>query len=325
MQVRRIFRMAAMAFVLAQAVPLAAAQAAEDQYPARPITIVVGYAAGGGNDILARIVAEEMSKGLKQPVIVENRPGVASIVGAGYVAKAKPDGYTLFWGASGPISFNPALYAKLPYKVEDFTPVTLTATFPLVLVADASLPIRTVADLVAYSKQHPDKANYGSSAASFQLVTELFNGKTGARFAHIPYKGSNESIQAVMAGNVTMAITDPTPATIGLQSKRIRALAVTSSRRTELLPEVPTLKESGIDLDVELWSGLLAPAGTPASVVQALQKEVARVVALPEVRKKMAALGCLAKASSPEEFQRLIQSEVPFWTKVARENNIKMD
>lgn len=228
-------------------------------------------------------------------------------------------------GASGPISFNPALYAKLPYKIEDFTPVSLTAKFPLVLVSDASLPIKSVSDLVAYSKQHPDKANYGSSAASFQLVTELFNGKTGARFAHIPYKGSNESIQAVMAGNVTMAITDPAPAMTGLQSKRVRALAVTSPQRADFLPEVPTMREAGVDLDVELWAGLLAPAGTPADVVQVLQREIARVVALPEVSKKMTALGCSAQASTSDEFRRLIEKEVPLWTKVARENDIKVE
>jgi len=323
MQVRRILNLAALGLAIS---PLGLPAAhAQPSYPARPITIIVGYAAGGGNDVLARIVAEEMTKGLKQPVIVENRPGVASIVGAAYVAKARPDGYTLFWGASGPISFNPALYAKLPYKVEDFTPVSLTAKFPLVLVSDASLPIKSVSDLVAYSKQHPDKANYGSSAASFQLVTELFNGKTGARFAHIPYKGSNESIQAVMAGNVTMAITDPAPAMTGLQGKRVRALAVTSLQRAGFLPEVPTMREAGVDLDVELWAGLLAPAGTPADVVQVLQREIARVVALPEVSKKMATLSCLAHASTSDEFRRLIEKEVPLWTKVARENDIKVE
>jgi len=156
-------------------------------------------------------------------------------------------------------------------------------------------------------------------------VTELFNGKTGARFAHIPYKGSNESIQAVMAGNVTMAITDPTPATIGLQSKRVRALAVTSAQRADFLPEVPTMRESGVDLDIELWAGLLAPTGTPANIVQALQHEIARVVALPEVRKKMAAFGCSAQASTSDDFRRLIEAEVPLWIKVARDNNIKVE
>lgn len=321
MQVRRNLKLAALALAIA---PLGLPAAhAEQSYPTRPITIIVGYAAGGGNDVVARIVAEEMAKGLKQSVIVENRPGVASIVGAAYAAKAKPDGYTLFWGASGPISFNPALYTKLPYKIDDFTPISLTAKFPLVLVSDASLPIKSMSELVAYSKQHPDKANYGSSAASFQLVTELFNGQTGARFAHIPYKGSNESVQAVMGGNVTMAIVDPAPATIGLQSKRVRALAVTSAQRADFLPEVPTMREMGVDLDVELWMGLLAPTGTPADAVQRLQKEIARVVALPEVRKKMEAFGCLAQSSTPAEFHQLIEKEVPFWIKVAHDNGIK--
>ncbi|VCU69224.1 Tripartite tricarboxylate transporter family receptor [Pigmentiphaga humi] len=308
---------------LALAPMLLAAPAAHAAYPDKPVTIVIGYAAGGGNDVLARIMAEEMSKGLKQPVIVENRAGVASIIGAAYVAKAKPDGYTLFWGASGPISFNPGLYSKLPYSVDDFKPISLTAVFPLVLIANAELPAKNVAELVDYSKAHPDRANYGSSAASFQLVTELFKAKTGASFAHIPYKGSNESAQSVMAGNVSMAIVDPTPAMSALQSNRVRALGVTSAARTELLPDVPTLKESGIDLDVELWAGLLAPAGTPDDIVQRLQAEVARVTALPTVKKKFAAIGNTARSSTSKEFHDLIQREVPFWTKVARDNDIK--
>ncbi len=300
-------------------------QAASAKYPSKPITIIVGYAAGGGNDVLARIVSEKMSEGLGQTVIVENRAGVASILGASYVAKAKPDGYTLFWGASGPISFNPALYSKLPYKVSDFVPISLVGTFPLVLLTTTSVPINTVPELVAYSKKNPDKANYGASAASFQLVTELFNSQTGAKFTHIPYKGSNESVKAVMAGDVTMTIVDPGPATTALQGNRVKALAVTSARRTASLPDIPTLKELGIDLDIELWAGLLAPADTPPSIVKILQDEVARVIALPDVQKRIQATGTVPKANTSAEFAKIIQAEVPLWTKVARDNNIKAD
>jgi tripartite-type tricarboxylate transporter receptor subunit TctC len=321
MQVQRV----ASGLALAAACALPAAVHAADAFPSRPITIVVGYAPGGGNDVLARILAEKMAIDLKQPVIVENRPGVASILGASYVAKAKPDGYTLFWGASGPISFNPGLYSKLPYKVSDFKPISLIGTFPLVMLVTKSEPINSVKDLIAYSQRQPDRANYGASAASFQLVSELFNARTGAQFTRIPYKGTNETAQAIMAGTVTMGIIDPGPAITSMQGGRVKALAVTSAKRADFLPDVPTLKELGVDLDVSLWAGLLAPAATPANVVDTLQKEIAHAVADPEVQKKLLGTGTIPRSSTPAEFQKIIDTEVPLWTKVAHDNNISAD
>jgi tripartite-type tricarboxylate transporter receptor subunit TctC len=298
---------------------------AADAYPGKQITIVVGYAAGGGNDVIARIVAEKMAADFKRPVVVENQPGVASILAAGNVAHAKPDGYTLFWGASGPISYNPGLYSKLPYEISDFKPISLVGTFPLVLVATQSEPIHSVKDLVAFSQQHPEHANYGASAASFQLVSELFNSRTGAKFTRIPYKGTNESAQAVMAGTVTMAFIDPGPAITATQGHRAIALAVTSPKRVDFLPDLPTLKEQGVDLEVSLWGGLLAPAATPPEVIDALHKEIVRVVADPEIKKKLLAVGTVAQSSTPDEFQKMIDVEVALWTKVAHDNHISAD
>ena len=215
----------ALACASALCAPLASAQS----YPNKPITIVVGYSAGGGVDSLARSITEPLSKALGQPVIVENRPGAGAIVGASYVAKAKPDGYTLLMGAPGPIVFNHALYAKLPYGPQDLTPISFVGVSPLTLLVNANNPAKTVQELVNASKQNPDRANYGASSASFQLITELFNKKTGARFSHILYKDANDSVTAVMAGDVTMTLADGGPASVGMQSGRVKALAVTSS------------------------------------------------------------------------------------------------
>ena len=292
-------------------------------YPTRPITIVVGYAAGGGVDTMARIVAEKMPALLGQPVVVENRPGAGAIIGATHVAKAKPDGYTLLMGAPGPMIFNHALNAKLPYAPQDFAPISFVSISPLVLLVNANHPAKTVQELVNFSRQNPDKANYGASSASFQLITELFNKKTGARFAHIPYKGANESVTAVMSGDVTMTLADAGPATVGLQSGKVRALAVTTTERLKELPNVPTLSELGIDVKASLWIGLLAPAGTPAEIIKQLQLAVTKLVAMPDVQQRMSAKSVVPAANSPEEFARLIASEIPLWRQLALDNNIK--
>ncbi|MES2401495.1 MAG: tripartite tricarboxylate transporter substrate binding protein [Pseudomonadota bacterium] len=299
----------------------AAAQVAS--YPNKPVTIVVGFSAGGSSDALARIVAEKLAVGLGQPVLVENRPGVASIVGAAFVAKARPDGYTLLMGASGPNVFNYALYAKLPYAPQEFAPVSLLGTFPLLLLANANNPAKNVQELVAQSKQNPDKSNYGASSASFQLVTELFNTRTGSKFAHIPYKGSNDAITALISGDVTMTLVDAGAASAVLQGGRVKALAVTSAERLKDMPNVPTLSELGVDLKVSFWSGLLAPAGTPAPVIKRLQEEIARVMALPDVKARFAAMSVVPASSTPEEFAKVIATEIPLWKQLAFDNNIK--
>jgi tripartite-type tricarboxylate transporter receptor subunit TctC len=305
------------------AVAVVPATAQVSSYPNRPVTIVVGFSAGGSSDALARIVAEKLTTGLGQPVLVENRPGVASIVGAAFVAKAKPDGYTLLMGASGPNVFNYALYAKLPYAPQEFAPVSLLGTFPLLLLANANNPGKNVQELIAQSKQNPDKSNYGASSASFQLVTELFNTKTGARFAHIPYKGSNDAITALISGDVTMTLVDAGAASAVLQGGRVKALAVTSAERLKDMPTVPTLSELGVDLKVSFWSGLLAPAGTPAPVIRRLQDEIAKVMNMPDVKSRFTAMSVVPASSTPEEFSKVIATEIPLWKQLALDNNIK--
>ncbi|MBI2728426.1 MAG: tripartite tricarboxylate transporter substrate binding protein [Polaromonas sp.] len=314
-------RRAFVAMALLPMMPMMAA--AQGAYPNKPVTIVVGYSAGGGVDAMARIMAEKLPSIIGQPVIVENRPSVGAIVGTSYVAKAKPDGYTLLMGAPGPIIFNHAVYAKLPYTPQELTPISFVSDSPLMLIVNASNPAKTVQELVAQSKQNPDKSNYGASSASFQLITELFKKKTGGQFTHIPYKGANDAVTAVMAGDITMALADAGPASVGLQSGRVKALAVTSAQRMKDYPNVPTLSELGIDLKVSLWIGLLAPAGVPADVMKTLQDAVAKAVAMPDVQKRMTTMSVIPMSNTSEEFAKVIASEIPVWKQLAIDNNIK--
>ena len=300
---------------------------AQAGYPGKPIQLVVGYAAGGGTDLLARIIAIKMAEGLGQPVVVENKVGAQSIIAAQFVAKANPDGYTLLLGPSGPVSMNPALYSKLPYSpLRDFAPISLIGSFPLILAVGQSHPAKSVAQLVEYAKANPDKANYGASAAPFQLAAELFKQKTGTAFQHIAYKGSNESVNAVAIGEVTMTLADPPPVVGQFKAGRIRALAITTPAPHPSWPGVPTMREAGFtDMDIELWTGLLAPAGTPQPIIRRLHEEVVRVLKLPDVRERFAALGVDPAGGTPEEFAKVIAADIAKWTAVAKAANIKAD
>jgi tripartite-type tricarboxylate transporter receptor subunit TctC len=306
---------------------LASLSALGQEYPAKPIRILVGYAAGGGNDIIVRVMAPELQKGLGQPVVVENKPGAQSIIAAEAAAKSAPDGYTVLMGPSGPMTINPATYSKLPYDPQrDFAPVSLIAEFPLFVTVNAKLPIHSVKELVAYIKAHPDQANYASSAGVFQITTELFKQKTGTQLTMIPYKGSNESVQSVASGQVLMTIVDPPPATPAIKSGTLRALAVTSARRHPAWPDVPTLTEAGIpDMEVPVWTAFFVPAKTPEAIVARLQKEVARVVHTPEVKERFAAMGIEPVGSTPEELGAVLARDLAKYKAVAKAANIHND
>ncbi len=312
-----LFAIAGMTAVLAQEDP--------SKYPSKPIRLVVGFAAGGGNDIIARVFGQKLSESLGQPVIVENKPGGGAIVATEHVAKSAPDGYTLLMSASG-ISINPAVYAKLPYDaVEDFVAVSQLGSFPLIMIVSAASPIKSVAELVAYAKANPEKMNYASSSASFQLVTELFKQKTGAPMQVIPYKSANESVLAVIGGQVTTTIADAGPVVSQVKSGTARALAIAAPKRMEDLPDVPTLKEAGADVDAVLWSGIFVPKATPSAIVKKLEAEFIRIAKLPDVIARLKPLGIDAVGNSSEEFAKILAADIARWGAVAKAANIKIE
>jgi tripartite-type tricarboxylate transporter receptor subunit TctC len=295
------------------------------KYPSRPIHIIVGFAAGGGNDIIARIFAQKLSEDLGQPVIVENKPGAGAILATEYVAKSAPDGYTLLVGASG-MAINQSVYASLPYdSLRDFIAISELVTFPLILVVNATSPIKSVADLVAYAKANADKTNYASSSASFQLVTELFKQKTGAPMQAIPYKSSNEMVLAVVSGQVTAAFADAGPVSPQVKAGTLRALAVAAAKRMDDFPDVPTMKEAGADIDAILWSGMFAPKGTPPEIARKLEREFAGIAKLPDVVARLKLLGIETVGSSTNEFTTTLASDIVRWGDVARAANIRIE
>jgi tripartite-type tricarboxylate transporter receptor subunit TctC len=305
-----------------------AARAEEDpaKYPTRAIHIVVGFTPGGGNDLIARIIGQKLSDSLGQAVVIDNKPGGGAIVATEYVAKSQPDGYTLLVGASGAMAINPAVYARLNYDpVKDFVPISELGSFPLILIVNASSPIKSVTDLIAFAKAHPNEANYSSSSAAFQLVTELFKQKTGAPMQEIPYKGANDSVMAVISGQVTATIADAGPVSGQVKGGRVRALAVTSPGRAEDFPDVPTLKEAGTDVDAVLWSGIFAPRQTPPAIVKKLEAELMRIVGEPDVLARLKPLGIQPVGNSSDEFARVLAADIARWTEVARAGNIKIE
>lgn len=311
-------------FVLA---PAAQAQDAAANYPSRPIRIVVAFAAGGGNDIILRLIAAKMQESLGQPVIVENRPGANAIIGTDYVRIATPDGYTLLMGATGAMAINPAVFAKLPYNsLKDFIPLSMMVRFPLWLVATPDLPVKNVQELLAYAKANPTKSNYATSSTPFTLAAELLKMKTGTPMEAITYKSSGESVAAVMGGQVLMTISDGAPVVPQIRAGRVRALAVTGRVRSPELPDVPTLAEAGVSgVEVYLWTGLLAPAGTPPAIVKKLEAEIIKATKSPDVAEKLKALALDVVATSGEEYGKTIAADIEMWTAVAKAANIKME
>jgi len=316
--------------LLAAAVLLPAAHAAYAQsearsYPAKTVHVVVGNVAGSGNDLIARLYCQRLSDGLGQPFVVENRPSSGSLIAGEFVARAPADGYTLLFATSGLMVNAPVMYAKLSFSSEgDFAAISMASKFPVVLIANAALPIASVKELVAYARANPQKANYGAAGAALQLAGALFKARTETPIEHIPYKGGSQVVNAVAAGDVMMALADAGSVTGPLRSGKVRALAVASPRRSPLLPEVPTLAEAGVrDAEIELWNGLFAPAGTPPAIIHRLQDEMMRIARLPDTRERLVALAAEPVGSTAEELARTVSTELAKWISVARAANIK--
>jgi tripartite-type tricarboxylate transporter receptor subunit TctC len=311
----------------ATALPLIGTARAQQNWPAKPVRLVVGYSPGGGNDLIARIVAAKLQDKLGQTIVVDNKPGAQSIVAAELVAKAAPDGYTLLVAPSGPMTINPAVYSKLPYDpLRDFVPVSLLAEFPLLMVVGADQPVKSVKELVEFGKANPKLANYASSATPFQLASELFNQRTGSSFQHIPYKGSGEMVQAVLSGQVLMTIADSAPVAGPLKSGKLRAIGITTAKRPPAFPDVPTFAEQGIgDMEISLWTGVVAPNGTPTDIIERLQDLIEDTVEMPVVRAALEAINVDARSTTTKEFRDLIVRDAERWKAVAAKANIKLD
>ena len=327
MKTTNLLRWAVAGLVLLGAGPVCAQQDGAKDFPARPIRIIIGFAAGGGNDIIVRVLVPRLNEAFGQSIIIDNRPGAAGMIAAEMAAKATPDGYTLLMGPIGTMAMNPAIYSKLPYSpLRDFSPITMIGSFPLLLVVHPAQGPRSVKELVAYSKASPDKSNYASSAAPFQLSSELFNQKTGSRFTQINYKSSGESVNAVIAGQVTFTISDPPPLVGQLKAGRVRALAVTSAARHPSWPDVPTMSEAGAPgIEVILWTGFHAPVKTPPAVVKKLHAVMSRVIKLPDSIERLAGMAIDHAGNTPEEFRRIIAQDMERWAAVAKAANIRAD
>ena len=323
---RDVIRRGMAAMTIAMLALVAAASALAQDYPSKPIRIIVGFGPGGGNDIFARLIGQKLSERLGQPVLIENKPGAGATIATDYVAKSPPDGYTLLVGATGAMTISPAVYSKLPYvTLRDLAPISMIASFPLLVVVRADAPVNSIQELVAYAKANPAKANYASSSPAFQLPTEQLKQKTGAPLEHIAYKSSGESLTAIISGEVLVAIADAPPVSGHLKAGKVKALAVTGAQRLTDYPDVPTMAEAGVPLDVRLWSGLFAPIATPAPIVKRLEKEMMEVIRLPDVTTRLKELQVDPSGNTSAEFARLIETELTRWAEIAKAANIKLD
>jgi len=313
---------------LAAALALAPALAAAQGYPTKPIRMVVPFPAGGGTDITARIVAQKLSESLGQTVVIDNRGGAGGNIGTDIVAKAVPDGYTLLMAYSSHAT-NPGLYPKLPFDaVKDFTAISLVATVPQALAVNASLPVKSVRDLIDLAKSKPGQINYASSGSGTpnHLAAELFNRMAGISTQHVPYKGVAPGLTALMGNEVQFMFPTILSGAAQIKSGRIRALAVTSLRRSATLPDVPTLSESGLTgYEALSWYGLFGPANLPPAVLARLSSETMRIVRLPEIRDNLLGQGAEPVGNTPPEFERFVVAEIRKWTELIRTVGIKAD
>jgi len=306
-----------------------AAVAHAQQWPAKPVRFVVPFAPGGTTDILARTIGEKLALALGQPVIIENKPGAGGSVGAEYTAKAAPDGYTIMGGTISTHAINASLYKSLPYDpVKDFAPITLVARVPNMLVVNPEVPAKNVAELIALMRANPAKYTFASSGngTSQHLSGELFKTMAGVEMQHIPYKGSPPALQDVVGGQVTMTFDNITTAWPLAKGGKLRALAVTTAKRSSVAPEVPTLAESGLaGYEVGSWQGVFAPAGTPPEIVKRLNAEIVKIIRMPDVNEKLTALGAEPVGNTPEEFGTLVRAEVGKWADVVKKSGAKVD
>ena len=307
----------------------AACAVGAQNYPSRPVRLVVPFAPGGSADLVARLLGQSLTESWGQQVIVDNRPGASGMIGNDLVAKSAPDGYTLTIGTLGPFAVNQTLFAKVPYdNVRDFAPVTLTGISSHILVAHPSMPVETVNDLISLAKARPGQLAFASSGTgnATHLTLELFKAAAQLDLIHVPYKGGGPAMADLLGGQVSFSFASMPSALPFVQAGRLRAIAVSGAQRSPLFPNVPTVAEAALPgFASEDWQGILAPAKTPTEVVGKLNGEIARILALSEVKAKLAAAGFDARTSTPQWFAEFIQSETLKWAKLLRQSGIKAE
>jgi len=313
----------------ALAASLAATAVLAQVYPGKPIRLIVPFAAGGGNDNVARLVGKRLADSLGQPVVIDNRPGAGGVVGAELAAKSAPDGYTLFLGGVGSHAINPNLHAKLPYDpIKDFAPVSLLAQAPLVLVVHPSVPVHDVAEFIAYARAHPGRLNFASNGngSSSQLAAVMFASMAGVDMVHVPYKGLAPALTDLLAGEVQLMFSSVVAILPHIKAGKLRAIAVTGAKRLASMPELPTIAESGLPgYEASSWYGILAPAGTPRDIVVRLNAELAKALEQPEVRNSLLAEGAEPAGGSPERFAAHIRAEMERLGKIIRDAKIRLE
>jgi tripartite-type tricarboxylate transporter receptor subunit TctC len=309
-------------------VTLTAGTAPADDYPSRPIRLIVPYAAGGGADSVARIVAKRVGETIGQAIVIENRGGGGSIIGTELVNTSEPDGYTLLLGQSGPISINPAIYKTLPYDpIRDFAPVSMTTAYPYIMVVNPALGVKTLQEFVALAKSQPGKLNYGTTGvgAANHLVTELFDSKAGITMTHIPYRGTALAVADLIAGHVQVVFADPISALPYIDAGTLLALAVTSKDRSPVAPAVPTISESGYPaFDAIGWHGILAPANTPPAIVKKLNIEIVEALKDPDTRALLEKQAMQTVGNSPQAFANFIKQDIAIWKEVADQAKVEV-
>ena len=319
-----------LAGLVAAAAALTAQIAAADNYPEKAIRFVVPYAAGGTTDLLSRAIAQKLAEAVGQPVVADNRPGAGGNVGAEMVAKSPPDGYTLLMAPVSPMAINVTLYgSKMTFNPEkDFAPVTLVAKVPLVVVVHPSVPAKTLLELIALAKSKPGQLNYGSAGngSSNHMVGEMFKTAAGIDMLHIPYRGGGPGMVALVAGQIDVLIGQVPTVTPMVNAGRLRALAVSSAKRSPALPDVPTMAEAGMPgFEASAWYSIVVPAGTPRPIISRLHAELVKILNSPDIRARLVSEGADVETSSPEELAAFIRAEVPKWSKAVRDSGAKLD
>ena len=305
-----------------------ACSALAQSYPSKAIRYIVPWPPGGGADVLSRILSPKLSEALGQSIIIDNRGGASGNIGAEAAAKSPPDDYTIVWANAGTHAVNPSIYSKMPFKESDFAPIIWISSIPQLVVVHPSLPVKNIKELIALDKARPGQLSYGSSGSGNynHLAGELINRMAGSKLVHVPYRGGGPALIALLSGEIDLMLTDPASIMPHVRAGKLRAIAVTSAKRSLALPELQTVAENGVPgYEVTSWSGILVPAGTPAEIIRRLNSEFNKIISVPEMKARMLEFGHEAVGGAPEDFGEQIRKEIAKWAPVVKAAGVKVD